>query len=71
MFVIVIGLVKMSMFALIYGVLFSLHFFPYECDGKSLHCYGHLLYGSAEHGVRFTFCRLYCLVHHFETYNNS
>ncbi len=28
--------VEMSMFVLIYGVLFSLHFISYECDGKSL-----------------------------------
>ncbi len=27
---------KMSMFVLIYGAIFSLHFFSYKCDGKSL-----------------------------------
>ena len=28
---------KMSMFVLIYGASFSLHFFSYKCDGKSLY----------------------------------
>jgi hypothetical protein len=27
---------KMSMFVLMYGAIFSLHFFSYKCDGKSL-----------------------------------
>ena len=47
----------MSVFVLVYGVLLSLHFVSYECEGKSLHTltFKDIL---AMHAFRFVYSHL-------------